>query len=176
MLVLWGGQDISPAIYGRPRLPVTGAPDVLKGRDAFEVALTKRAIKLGLPIFGICRGAQLLCAMAGGILVQHVNGHSTSMNHFVIFKDGTKLPYSSLHHQQMFPWNIDHELLGWTEKRSDVYLGVTFDERKQIKVDPEIVWFPKVRGFAVQGHPEFMDSRHPAVAKTMELFRGFVEL
>lgn len=173
MLVLWGGQDISPAIYGRPKISQTYADMVVKGRDAVEVALAKRAIELGMPVFGVCRGAQLLCALAGGILVQHVTGHGGTA-HIVEFKDGERLPYSTVHHQQMYPWKIDHELLGWTDKRSACYLGVTDEERNLIKVDPELVWYPKVRGFAVQGHPEFMHDRHPAVAKTMELFRRYL--
>lgn len=175
VLVLWGGQDISPAIYNRPVMPETGADDVVHGRDAIEVALGKRAIEMKMPIFGVCRGAQLVCALAGGILVQHVDGHAGN-NHIVSFITKERYPYSTVHHQQMYPWKVQHEMLGWTPKLSQVYKGVTAEERRLIKVDPELVWFPEIRAFAVQGHPEFMSPFHPAVELTMELFKQRAQL
>lgn len=169
ILVIWGGQDISPAIYNRPRIRETGAGDEIQGRDATEVALIRKAQELKIPVFGVCRGAQLVCALSGGILVQHTNGHG--YNHMTTFADGKKLPYSSMHHQMMFPWKVPHKLLAWTEDISDRYLGLTAQETLLHKVEPEIVHFTETNCFGVQGHPEFMGSQHPAVAETMRLFK-----
>lgn len=174
VLVLWGGQDISPSIYGRPNHYLTHAPDGVRGRDAVEVALTKAAIDMGMPIFGVCRGAQLVCAMSGGILVQHVTGHVGNA-HLIEFSDGKKLPMSTLHHQMMYPWNVEHELLAWTKPLSRCYEGISEEEADRIIVEPEIVFFPKTRAFAIQGHPEYMHPKHPAVAECMRLFKEYAK-
>ena len=64
ILILHGGEDISPSIYGHGLSSLTRASNKPSFRDRAEVALANRAIGLGIPIFGICRGAQLACALA----------------------------------------------------------------------------------------------------------------
>lgn len=64
-LVLSGGGDVDPRLYD-------GAPEsslvVRRQRDRFELALLREAGSRGLPILGICRGAQLLNVWRGGTL------------------------------------------------------------------------------------------------------------
>lgn len=67
-LVLAGGQDVSPDYYGEEPIPAIGEID--RHRDAFELALVKEAIRVGKPIFGICRGAQVINVALGGTLYQ----------------------------------------------------------------------------------------------------------
>ena len=69
-LVLAGGADIDPASYGAEPHPETRGtwPD----RDAFEIALARRAVERDLPLLGICRGMQLINVALGGTLVQHL--------------------------------------------------------------------------------------------------------
>ena len=69
-LVLSGGPDLAPAAYG-------ASPHVQLGvtepqLDGFEYAMAREAARLGLPILGICRGAQTLNVARGGTLHQHV--------------------------------------------------------------------------------------------------------
>lgn len=69
-LLLSGGGDLDPQTYDEARLPQSGAPE--PGRDAPELALAKRALSDGVPVFGICRGMQLLNVALGGSLYQDV--------------------------------------------------------------------------------------------------------
>jgi putative glutamine amidotransferase len=69
-VVIAGGGDIDPAIYGAAKHPKTdvNAPD----RDAWELAVADAAIRLNVPLLGICRGMQVLNVACGGTLHQHV--------------------------------------------------------------------------------------------------------
>jgi gamma-glutamyl-gamma-aminobutyrate hydrolase PuuD len=69
-LVLTGGGDVDPALYGEPRH--ASVQDAEPGRDRFEIDLTRRAVAADLPILAICRGAQVLNVARGGSLHQHV--------------------------------------------------------------------------------------------------------
>ena len=69
-LVLTGGGDVDPAGYGQPAHAETDPPNPL--RDGFETALLDAALRRGLPVLGICRGAQLLNVARGGTLHQHL--------------------------------------------------------------------------------------------------------
>ena len=62
-LVLAGGSDIDPAVYGAPRHPKTGKPD--HDRDSLEAALLREALERDVPVLAICRGLQLLNAVLG---------------------------------------------------------------------------------------------------------------
>ena len=73
-LMLAGGNDVDPSLYGEPRGPHTEDPDPL--RDARESVLLGEAIERDLPVLAICRGLQLLNVARGGTLLQHVEGHS----------------------------------------------------------------------------------------------------
>ena len=69
-LMLAGGADIDPGAYGASRHPETIG--TVPERDAFEVALVRRAIERDLPLLGICRGMQILNIACGGTLHQHL--------------------------------------------------------------------------------------------------------
>jgi gamma-glutamyl-gamma-aminobutyrate hydrolase PuuD len=76
-VVLAGGPDVGPDRYGATPHPRTGEPR--PERDAAELAVLHRALERGIPVLGVCRGAQVLNVGLGGTLVQHVPdavGHS----------------------------------------------------------------------------------------------------
>jgi putative glutamine amidotransferase len=69
-LLLTGGPDIDPACYGAEPHPELGPID--HDVDVFEIELCRQADRRGLPILGICRGAQLLNVARDGSLIQHL--------------------------------------------------------------------------------------------------------
>jgi putative glutamine amidotransferase len=69
-LLLAGGADLDPAVYGADRDPLTQNTRI--ERDRFEVALVRAALELGLPVLGICRGMEVLNVACGGTLEQHL--------------------------------------------------------------------------------------------------------
>jgi putative glutamine amidotransferase len=69
-LLLIGGADIEPALYGAQREPATEI--TYPARDRFEIALLNGAIERRLPVLGICRGMQILNVALGGTLIQDV--------------------------------------------------------------------------------------------------------
>lgn len=69
-LILSGGADINPDLYGHEAHPNLGALE--DERDEWELALYKAARRKGIPVLAICRGFQLVNVATGGTLVQHV--------------------------------------------------------------------------------------------------------
>ena len=151
-----GGADIHPSLYNSKNTH-SHVGDGLSARDlveklAMEEAITKKAL-----IIGSCRGAQLICAMAGGKLVQDVTNHTRE--HITTTHDGLHIKTTSVHHQQMYPWDVEHELLAWSSDiLSNHYLGDGIDPEK-IKVEPEACYFPKINALAFQWHPEWAASK-----------------
>jgi putative glutamine amidotransferase len=70
-LVLTGGTDVDPAVYGEARHPRTEDSD--RERDDRESEVLAEALELDLPVLAICRGLQLLNVFHGGDLIQHLD-------------------------------------------------------------------------------------------------------
>ncbi|HKQ25635.1 MAG TPA: gamma-glutamyl-gamma-aminobutyrate hydrolase family protein [Burkholderiales bacterium] len=69
-LILSGGGDIDPSRYNGKRHETNYAID--QERDTHELELGRRAIDMGKPTLGICRGAQILNVVQGGTLIEHI--------------------------------------------------------------------------------------------------------
>jgi len=69
-LIVSGGPDVAPELYGAARDPRTDPPST--ERDAWELALIGAALERGLPLLAICRGMQLLNVARGGELEQYL--------------------------------------------------------------------------------------------------------
>jgi gamma-glutamyl-gamma-aminobutyrate hydrolase PuuD len=160
-----GGQDIHPSLYGEKRIPENGSDILVSNRDAFEFKAFHFAKKMGIPMLGICRGSQFLCAMSGGKLVQHVEGHACG-EHPILAIDGKKYQATSTHHQMMFPWTVKHTLIAWaTPKRSHSYILNPKDIREEIIAEPEI---------GIQGHPEYLTQSNPFTKYCNNLVKDYL--
>jgi gamma-glutamyl-gamma-aminobutyrate hydrolase PuuD len=164
LLILHGGEDISPSLYGE-RASRAFAGNKPSKRDEAEVAIAQRAMELGMPILGICRGAQLMCALAGGRLWQHVTNHHG--DHTLDYK-GHKVVGNSCHHQMMIP-TMEMETLAYSDCLSPQKWGQDAEPYFDEEPEPEIVYMPNQKALAVQGHPEWLNSTHPFVKLVKQL-------
>ena len=151
LLIVHGGEDISPSIYGEKPC-VTDATPEPSDRDLIEIATIKRAWELKIPVFGICRGAQLLCAMLGGSLYQDAPHHAGGQ-HWLILQDGTKLWTNSVHHQMMIPSKEGKVLAHAGKHKARRWKKDTWVTEEIF--EPEVVLYQDSRSLAIQGHPEW---------------------
>lgn len=173
VLLLCGGEDISPSTYNQRPSRHTGQGGRMSERDVFEMHAMSIAKEVGASILGICRGAQLLCAFSGGSLFQHVNNHS-GRSHTITTNDNKVISVSSAHHQMMNPFSTKHELIAWASVvMSDVHL-VEDEKNLKVEVEPEIVFFHELKGLALQYHPEFMADNSEGVKYSIELVKKYL--
>jgi putative glutamine amidotransferase len=69
-VLLAGGGDVQPSIYGEPAHATFDAAEA--GRDEYEIELVRLALEHDLAVFAICRGIQLLNVARGGTLIQDI--------------------------------------------------------------------------------------------------------
>ena len=76
--LLSGGPDIDAKYYGEPNYSYNGAINPI--RDMMEIYIAKNAVASGKPVFGICRGIQVLNAAMGGTLYQDIHSQLKDRN------------------------------------------------------------------------------------------------
>jgi putative glutamine amidotransferase len=169
-LVMAGGADIEPARYGAAHQEGTDKPRV--ERDASELGLYRAAREAKLPVFGICRGLQIMAVAHGGSLHQHLpdvvgntlhrDAPGTFNNHGATFTPGsliadlvgaTEVTVNSSHHQAV---NSPGDL---------TVTGYAEDGTIEVCEDPSAEFV-----LGVQWHPEFSNDEQVSE----NLFRAFV--
>jgi putative glutamine amidotransferase len=105
-LMVIGGADLDPEVYGQARSEHTET--TYRERDEFELALTRAALRRGLPFLGVCRGTQLLNVALGGTLSQHLVGDDGVPSHRRVIGtfDGTE------HEIDLDPGSLAERALG----------------------------------------------------------------
>ena len=68
LLILTGGEDVDPSLYGESPSPKLGCVNAV--RDRFETSVLAAAVRHQVPVFGVCRGMQLMNVFFGGTLYQ----------------------------------------------------------------------------------------------------------
>ncbi|MGC8876382.1 gamma-glutamyl-gamma-aminobutyrate hydrolase family protein [Thermus sp.] len=79
-VILPGGGDVDPTLYGEEPLPELGEVD--PERDGLEVFLARYAAEKGLPLLGVCRGIQVLNVALGGSLHQDLGRAGFPLQHY----------------------------------------------------------------------------------------------
>jgi putative glutamine amidotransferase len=92
-IIMTGGEDIDPARYGEQAVPEL--EEVYLERDDFDIKLLRMAVEKGLPVLGICRGAQAMNVAFGGTLYQDIP---------------SQIPESEITHKVNAGNNVAHEI------------------------------------------------------------------
>jgi len=157
-LLLTGGTDVDPGLYGRTPQVESDDPDA--ERDELELALLQRAMAAGMPVLAICRGMQLLNVAYGGSLVQHLDSVDThrvrppeveiyAPVHTVEITDRTKLAaaigagmhgVNSRHHQAVD--RLGEKLIISARSPDGVIEGI---ERSDLRFVVGVQWHPEDR-------------------------------
>ena len=112
-VVVAGGNDVSPLIYGENVLEECG--DILPDRDEFEMAVAKYAYKNKIPLLGICRGCQLINVAMGGSLYQDIPSQLKDSNPKIIHSQKTMPNDSPFHSVKISKDSILYDCLGQEE-------------------------------------------------------------
>jgi gamma-glutamyl-gamma-aminobutyrate hydrolase PuuD len=182
LVVFTGGSDVTPSVYNEKAHKTTNNNIA---RDEEELEIFVAAKNKGIPMAGICRGSQFLCAMAGGKLVQHITNHAGPMHNIVVTMPDDEIrvvKVTSSHHQMQYPFALpeeDYEVIGWSEEqRSTLYCMNpdktirAADADDNLKSEPDIVWYPKIKALGVQYHPEWM----PEESEGFTIYEELVDL
>lgn len=180
LVMFTGGEDINPALY---KENVGKYTHYNQERDDLEVAAYKKAVELGKKMIGICRGGQLLTALNGGKLIQHVNGHSSAHEITVCWRGKNEvIDITSSHHQMFYPYDMTpgtYRIFGWsTNKHSTVYLDGNNNPIKLPKHfrEPEIVLYVETHSLCIQGHPEWMNHYNKTNKELRDMLVTFMEI
>lgn len=176
-LLLTGGEDVDPGLYGEGPSPLLGTVD--RERDLFELALFAAARPREIPVLGICRGIQLVNVALGGTLWQDLASERRCLvdhepraprerrTHRVDLAAGSRvarllgaerLEVNSIHHQGIKTLAPGLVASGWAED------GLV----ESVESAPDGGWL-----VAVQWHPEEMHA--DAAAPERGLFSALVD-
>ncbi|MDG0032077.1 gamma-glutamyl-gamma-aminobutyrate hydrolase family protein [Priestia sp. Y58] len=176
-LILSGGQDVNPLLYGEEPTTKTGSPFL--ARDQSEQLLLKHVIDHGKPVLAICRGLQILNVAYGGTLYQDMSdikesfikhdqyNNTSDPSHSIMIKDGTRLHdlygnqalINSFHHQAIKDVAPGFEVSAWAK---DGVIEAIEKQGNQFVV-------------GVQWHPEMMAKEHTSMLNLFKLFMEHVQ-
>lgn len=174
-LLLSGGYDVCPLLYGEE--PMYGLETVCLERDAYELELVKEALRLKKPIFGICRGLQLLNVAFGGTLYQDIRfalpsalQHNQKAKPEDVTHSVTILPETHLHQIMQESSLLTNSFHHQTIK--NLAPGLTVNAQTIDGVIEGIEGQEDLFVLGVQWHPELMIGKHPEMLK---LFQAFID-
>jgi putative glutamine amidotransferase len=171
-----GGPDVDANYYGEDNLPFNG--EISPVRDILEIFLVKKAIALNKPVFGICRGAQIMNVALGGTLFQDIEGQN---------KENIMLK----HDQSAPKWYPTHDITidagskVWNSCKSEVLRVNSFHHQAVKEVAPGFKVTARSKdsiieaiehinhrfAVGVQWHPELMWQVNP---EFLNMFKDFV--
>lgn len=157
-VIFTGGQDVDPELYDHKRHPKTGSK--MGDRDERCIDLYVKCVENGIPMVGVCRGAQFLHVMNGGTLYQHVTGHCGTHD-MIDVRDNKHYRITSTHHQ-MLKFNDRMELIGVAvngtagSREEFPKEGLIEEKSRDMKLPQvEACYYPETNSLCIQGHPEY---------------------
>jgi len=176
-ILFTGGEDVVPGYYGKDS--DSARCESNPGRDSLEFALIRKSMQLKMPVFGVCRGQQILNVALGGTLIVDIpTDHPGNVIHqckdyihcfhSVNVIKGSQLYISSKVDTGMVTTN-HHQAI---EKAAP---GIVIVAWSADSIAEAMEWSnPAGKPFlmAVQWHPERMDTKSPL---SMPLMKAFLE-
>jgi putative glutamine amidotransferase len=169
-LLLAGGGDVHPRYFNQD-LNGAEVESIDLKRDELELTLARHALAVDLPLFGICRGCQVLNVAAGGGMLQDLPGHRSPQDqvrlHGVVIDLGTRLKrivgedaieVNTYHHQGIDLSTLAPELIPSGAAQPDAWLLEALES-------PRHRWV-----VGVQWHPERLFELPPAHQRLWESF------
>ena len=172
-LLLTGGGDVDPALYGETKQPFCG--EVSACRDAMEFPLCSEALEHRMPILAICRGIQVLSCVLGGTLYQDLaEQHGNELCH-----PRYDVPGDPVHPVEVRPGTLLASITGsgsldvnsrhhQAVRQPGKGLRINAVAPDGVIEGAELPDHPFVLG--VQWHPESLSDRYPKHQKLFDAF------
>lgn len=171
-LLLPGGADIAPSLYGQEKSEKCGTPNIT--RDSAEPVILDAFLKSGKPVFAICRGFQLLNVHLGGTLIQDIPKNGKFRKHMDFFTRA-----DSIHRINICENSVLYDILGASTAdvnsmhhqaidKTGANLTVTASSPDGIIEATELNNYPFCLG--VQWHPEHMSKKNSNQQKLFDRF------
>ena len=179
-LVLMGGSDVWPGSYGEEPLKPQWNGDRI--RDEYETALARAFVAAHKPVFGVCRGLQLLNVAFGGSLLQDIpTQHPAALAHrdaglydrnfhAIEFVPGTRLAQLYPDNERVTVNSVHHQ--GIKELAADFSVEARCPDDQMIEA---IRWRGPSFVAAVQWHPEFHDPADRTVIDDSPILQDFLD-
>lgn len=174
-IIFTGGEDVEPLYYGKEY--DSARCETNPGRDSLELALINESIRIKIPVFGVCRGQQILNVALGGTLIVDIPADHpgnvihqcedyTRCFHSVNIVKGSEFykivqadtgKVTTNHHQAIEKAAPGIRIVAWSAD----------------SIAEAVEWAdPAGKSFlmAVQWHPERMDSKSPLSMPLMNAF------
>jgi putative glutamine amidotransferase len=178
-LLLQGGADMSPASYGEQPINPLWAGDSV--RDAYEIDLFHEFVTQGKPVFGICRGHQVINVALGGKLYQDIatqcldkGSHRDEAQYENHFHDMRILPNTWL--ARLYP-KVETRRINSIHHQGLKTLGEGLVPEAMSEPDgivEAIRWEGHSFVVGVQWHPEFIDPKDLSLIDSRPLLSAFL--
>ncbi len=175
-LYLTGGGDIDPIYFNEEPHLKLGAFN--PGRDAFEMAITKKMLEKNNPVLGVCKGAQILNLAAAGDMYQDIYSQINEP----LLKHSQEAPnYSMTHHVELLEGSLIHQFIGKRKIRVNSFhhqanrkpgKGFVISGRASDGVVEVIESKEHQFALGIQWHPEMLAAKGDAISET--IFQHFI--
>jgi gamma-glutamyl-gamma-aminobutyrate hydrolase PuuD len=152
LVVFAGGSDVDPVLYGETRHDTTYFDSK---RDEVDMDLFLLCKEQGIPMLGICRGAQFLHVMNGGKLYQDIDGHNGPHSMFDLIAHQHIDRVSSVHHQSVRANVVGGmEIIATAAQSTERHLNAQ-ESKIGEEADIEAFFYRDTCCLGIQGHPEY---------------------
>lgn len=153
LVIFTGGADVDPLLYGEKSHHTTRIDPV---RDTDDMALYSKCAAQGIPMMGICRGAQFLAVMNGFKLYQDINNHNGPHDVWDVHNRKLLKNVSSVHHQAViYEQDRGMEVIAHSANKANKRWKNPEEQVMGFRPDVEAYFIRDTCCLGIQGHPEY---------------------